>query len=82
VWGFSMNVALCWAEHMAFKGSSRIGTRDFRQEEPLLEAADEVATPSWCHCYCAMRCMYAGDGCDELAHGDFGMEVAAVNMAR
>eukprot|EP00873_Tetraselmis_striata_P017022 jgi/Tetstr1/437286/TSEL_026015.t2 len=29
-------------EHMAFKGSARIGTRDFTQEAPLLDAMDEV----------------------------------------
>ncbi|KAK9810609.1 hypothetical protein WJX73_004170 [Symbiochloris irregularis] len=29
-------------EHMAFKGSERIGTLDFRQEAPILDALDEV----------------------------------------
>ncbi|KAK9844157.1 hypothetical protein WJX81_006305 [Elliptochloris bilobata] len=29
-------------EHMAFKGSQRIGTQDFRREAPLLDALDEV----------------------------------------
>ena len=28
-------------EHMAFKGSPRIGTRDFVHEAPLLNALDE-----------------------------------------
>jgi hypothetical protein len=29
-------------EHMAFKGTPRIGTRDYRREAPLLEALDET----------------------------------------
>ncbi len=29
-------------EHMAFKGTPRVGTRDFRREAPLLDALDEV----------------------------------------
>ena len=28
-------------EHMAFKGSQRIGTRDYKAEAPLLTAVDE-----------------------------------------
>ena len=30
-------------EHMAFKGSQRIGTQDFSREAPLLDALDEGA---------------------------------------
>lgn len=30
-------------EHMAFKGSQRIGTRDYSAEAPLLAAVDEGA---------------------------------------
>lgn len=33
-------------EHMAFKGSQRIGTQDFSREAPLLDALDEGAAPS------------------------------------
>jgi predicted Zn-dependent peptidase len=36
-------------EHMAFKGSQRIGTQDFRREAPLLDALDEGASPSEMH---------------------------------
>ena len=32
-------------EHMAFKGSQRIGTRDYSAEAPLLAAVDEGAIP-------------------------------------
>ena len=32
-------------EHMAFKGSQRIGTQDFSREAPLLDALDEGAAP-------------------------------------
>lgn len=28
-------------EHMAFKGTARVGTRDYAAEAPLLEALDE-----------------------------------------
>lgn len=28
-------------EHMAFKGTPRIGTKDYRKEAPLLDAMDE-----------------------------------------
>ena len=28
-------------EHMAFKGTTRVGTRDYAAEAPLLEALDE-----------------------------------------
>lgn len=28
-------------EHMAFKGSPRLGSKDFKKEEPLLAAMDE-----------------------------------------
>ena len=36
-------------EHMAFKGSERIGTLDFRQEAPILDALDEgVSLVSTC----------------------------------
>lgn len=28
-------------EHMAFKGTPRIGTKDFSREAPLLDACDE-----------------------------------------
>ena len=35
-------------EHMAFKGSPRIGTRDFVREAPLLNALDEGRLHSFC----------------------------------
>ena len=31
-------------EHMAFKGTERIGTRSYQQEAPILDALDEGAT--------------------------------------
>ena len=37
-------------EHMAFKGSQRIGTQDFSREAPLLDALDEGAAPRPCLC--------------------------------
>lgn len=35
-------------EHMAFKGTQRIGTQDFRREAPLLDALDEGVNPREC----------------------------------
>ena len=35
-------------EHMAFKGSPRIGTRDFVHEAPLLNALDEGRPKPYC----------------------------------
>ncbi|AKG23215.1 M16 family metallopeptidase [Calothrix sp. 336/3] len=31
-------------EHLAFKGTSRIGTKDYKQEKPLLERLDQLAS--------------------------------------
>ena len=44
-------------EHMAFKGSQRIGTQDFSREAPLLDALDEGAASGLCS-----RCLTVGLG--------------------
>lgn len=57
-------------EHMAFKGSARIGTRDYEAERPIMEAMDRLAEEA--------RAIYSGHNPDTARLAEIRDEIRAL----